>query len=453
MGSGALGLQTMQNEFSTATMRAVWNDENRVRKICEVERTLAMVQGEWGMIPAEAAQKIEAVCRFENIDLRKLYLSAARAGHFTAGFVKYVQELLGPEAGEYIHYGVTTQDILDTAFMLQLQEAHRIIQRGVKKISKVLVTIAEEHKATVVAGRAHGNHAIPTTLGLKAATILNELDRHAQRLEDCEEFVFAGVIAGSVGNYAALGEQGPEMERLILNRLGLSVPEMFWHTQRDRFVEYCHILAMTSGTLGKMGRNLFDLSRSEIREFEEPYATGRQGSTTMPTMRNPYMCEAIVNLADLISKEMPLLYDSMRVSHEKDTMAWRNQWVAIPEICMYLSAQLNYAEVTLKKGTFNLAAMERNLDADGGMLLSERVMLDLGQHIGKQTAHQLLHETANEAREKGERFGEVLKQNPVIQRYYSVDQVDALLDPHTYVGLAVEQTEKVLALFHERHTA
>lgn len=451
MGSGALGMLTMQNEFSTASMRAVWNDESRVEKICAVERALAIAEGELGIIPQEAAREIEAVCRMENINLRKLYLSGAKAGHFTAGFVKYMQELLGPEYGEYIHYGVTTQDILDTAFMLQLKEAHQIVMKGTKKLARALAEVAEQHKRTVTVGRAHGNHAIPTTLGFKAATTLNELDRHLTRLEECEAFVFTGVIAGSVGTYAAFGEQGPAIERRVLELLGLSVPEIFWHTQRDRFVEYCHILALISGTMAKVGQDLFDLSRSEIREFEEPYLPGRQGSTTMPTMRNPYISEAIVNLGALISKEMPLLYDSMRVSHEKDTMAWRNQWVAIPEICLYLSAQLNYAEMLVKKGSFNREAMEQNLYQDGGMLLSERLMLALGKHIGKQTAHQLMYDLANEAREKNECFSELVRQNEHVQKYLPVEEGEQLLDPHAYVGLAVEQTEKVLRLFYERH--
>lgn len=167
----------------------------------------------------------------------------------------------------------------------------------------------------------------------------------------------------------------------------------------------------------------------------------------MPTMRNPYISEAVVNLGSLISKEMTLLYDSMQVSHEKDTMAWRNQWVAIPEICMYLSAQLNYTHMLLQKGTFNLEAIERNLYADGGMMLSERFMIDLGRQIGKQTAHQLMYDIANQAREEGRLFSEVLKENEVIQSRYTPEKVEELLDPHTYIGFAVEQTDKLLQLY------
>lgn len=444
-------MMTMQNEFSTASMRAVWNDKNRVAKICDVERTLAIVQGEMGIIPVEAAEKIAAVCRVENVDMRKLYLAAAKAGHFISGFVAYMQELLGPEAGEYIHFGVTTQDIFDTGIVLQLKDAHKLVKRSLVKVTQALVQIAAEHKGTVTAGRAHGNHAVPTTVGYKAAIVLNELDRHLTRLDACEDFVFSGVIASSVGTYAAWGEDGKEIERRVLNKLGLAVPEVFWHTQRDRYVEYCHLLAMVSGTLGKVGQDLFDLSRSEIREFEEPYAPGRQGSTAMPTMRNPYMSEAIVNLAQLIGNEMTLLYGSMRVSHEKDTMAWRNQWVAIPEICMYLSAQLNYAQMTLQKGTFLKENIARNLYADGGMLLSERLMIALSPHIGKQTAHALLYGIANEARNSGRLFSEVLQENTTITAVYTAEEIAALLDPHTYVGVAVSETERILTLFHERH--
>lgn len=451
MGSGALGLQTMQNEFSTANMRAVWNDEHRLRNICLVERTVAQVQAELGIIPQKAAEEIQQLCRYETIQMRKLYLAAAKSGHFLAGFVKYMQDQLSESAGEFIHYGMASQDILDTAMILQLRQAHQIVDSSLQKIAKELIKIAEKYQETVAVGRGHGGHSPSTTIGFRAAVMLNELDRYLTRLHELEPFVFTGVIGGVVGTHAALGEWGMTVEKKVLERLNLSVPEIYWHTQRDRFVEYGHILTMISGALQKLGQDLFDLSRTEIQEFEEPYAAGRQASTALPTKHNPYMCEAVINLGNLVQNQMSLLYEAMRVMHEKDTIGWRNIWVALPEICMYLSAQLNYSYTLLHKGSFKTDNIERNLYLDGGSKMSERLMMDLAQQIGKQSAHHLLYKIANNARQEKISFSEALQKDETIRQYYSSEELTTLLDPHTYIGTAVEQSKKVVALFKKRH--
>lgn len=451
MGAGALGLQTMQNEFSTANMRAVWNDEHRLKKICLVERTVAQVEAELGIIPQKAADEIQEVCRYENIQMRKLYLAAAKAGHFLAGFVQYMQEQLSESSGEYIHYGMASQDILDTAMVLQLRDAHQIVYSSLQKIANELIRIAEKHQETVAVGRGHGGHSPTTTIGFRAAVMLNELDRYITRLQEIESFVFTGVIGGVVGTHAALGKWGIQVEKMVLERLDLSVPEIYWHTQRDRFVEYGHILTMISGMLQKLGQDLFDLSRAEIQEFAEPYFAGRQASTALPTKQNPYMCEAVINLGNLIQNQMNLLYEAMRVMHEKDTIGWRNIWVALPEICMYLSAQLNYSYTLLKQGTFQTDKIEQNLHLDGGSKMSERLMMALASHIGKQSAHHLLSKIAQKARENEITFNQALREDETIQQYYSKEELDDLLDPHTYTGTAVQQTKDVVQLFKQRH--
>lgn len=451
MGSGALGLQTMQNEFSTANMRAVWNDEHRLKKICLVERTVAEVQAELGIIPEKAAQEIQQQCRYENIQMRKLYLAAAKSGHFLAGFVKYMQDQLSEFSGEFIHYGMASQDILDTAMILQLQDAHQIVVSSLEKLGKELLKIAEKYQETVAVGRGHGGHSPSTTVGFRAAVMLNELDRYLSRLEEVQSFVFTGVLGGVVGTHAALGDQGLSVETKVLERLGLQVPEVYWHTQRDRFVEYGHILTMVSGMLQKLGQDLFDLSRAEIQEFSEPYSANRQASTALPSKQNPYMCEAVVNLGNLVQNQMNLLYEAMRVMMEKDTIGWRNIWVALPEICMYLSAQINYSYTLLQQGTIQTYNIERNLYADGGSKMSERLMMSLAPHIGKLSAHQLLAEIADKARDEAITFNEAVQKNETIQQYYTAKELSNLLDPHTYTGTAVEQTKNVVALFKERH--
>ena len=444
MSAGALGIMTMQNEFSTARMREVWSDHERLDKMCQVERTLAKVQAQLGVIPDSASQAIQEIVQVDQIDLRKLYLESARAGHFTSGFVKYFSAKLGPDAGQYIHYGVTTQDVLDTSAVLQLRQAHVLVREALNRIIERLLDQAKQHKHTVMVGRAHGQHAAPTRLGYKLAILIDELDRYDQRLAACEDFVFAGSIAGVVSSYASLGEDALAIEAGVCRELGLSVPTIAWHTQRDRFIEYAHILALISGALGKMGQDLYDMSRSEIGEFEEMYQAGRQGSTTIPTLRPPYICEAIINLSGLISQSMALMYQSSRLTHEKDTIAWRNQWVALPEICMYLSAQLNYTQALLKAGQFNEDKIAANLELKHGELLSEHVMFQLGGKIGKEKAHQVLYEVINRAKAHHSHFDEELVQDPTMLSHFTVDEIKHMLNPHHYLGQTLVKTEAVI---------
>ncbi|SHE74278.1 adenylosuccinate lyase [Atopostipes suicloacalis DSM 15692] len=444
MGSGALGMEMMQNEFSAIGMRNIWNDVNRLEKICEVEITLAEAQAELGIIPADKAKIIREQVNVENIDMRKLRLSYGKSGHFLSGFVKYFEDILPDDAGSYLHYGSTTQDILDTGMVLQLKEAHEDTLKRLKKLMRLISSKANALSDVVGVGRAHGNHAIPINYGYKLAIYLNELMDLYQRLKDSEDYVFTSAISGAVGSYAGYGDKGLEMAELVAEKLHLSFDKIGWHTQRGRFVEYTHILAMLSGVMGKMGKNLFDLSRSEIKEFDESYGKGRQGSTAMPTMRNPYLSEAVYNLANLIHNEMNLMYQSMLVSHEKDTIGWRNQWVAIPEITMYLSGQFAYLTAAMQNGTFHLEAIERNLHTEQGMLVSERLMMALSSEIGKSAAHKLIYNIGNESREENTSFEENVRADQAIQKALSDEELDELFNVHTYVGQSEKLGKEIL---------
>ncbi len=444
MGFGALGMELMQNEFSAIGMRNIWNDDNRLQKICEVEVALADAQAELGIIPEDKAKIIREQVKDEKIDRRKLRLSYGKSGHFISGLVKYFEETLPEEAGSYLHYGATTQDILDTGMVLQLKEAHQDTLKRLKKLMRLIAKKAEELSGVVGAGRAHGNHAIPINYGYKLAVYLNELMEMSERLQASEDYVFTSAFSGAVGSYAGYGEQGLETAELVADKLGLSFDKIGWHTQRARFVEYMHIVAMLSGVMGKMGKNLFDLSRSEIKEFDESYGKGRQGSTAMPTMQNPYLSEAVYNLANVIHNEMNMMYQSMLVSHEKDTIVWRNQWVAIPDMNMYLSGQFAYLTAALQNGEFHLDAIEKNLHLEQGMIVSERIMLALSSKIGKSAAHSLMYTIGTISREENTSFEENVRMNEEIQAVLTEEALDELFDVHTYVGQSEKLCKEIL---------
>lgn len=447
MSFGALGMEMMQNEFSAIGMRNIWSDDNRLEKICAAEVALAEAQAELGIIPEDKAAIIREQVNVENIDRRKLRLSYGRSGHFLSGFVKYFEDKLPEDAGSYLHYGSTTQDILDTGMILQLKEAHQDTLKRLKKLMRLVAKKAEELSGVVGVGRAHGNHAIPINYGYKLAVYLNELMEMAERLKASEDFVFTSAFSGAVGSYAGYGKQGLEVAELVANKLELSFARIGWHTQRSRFVDYTHILAMTSGVMGKMGKNLFDLSRSEIKEFDESYGKGRQGSTAMPTMRNPYLSEAVYNLANIIHNEMNMMYQSMLVSHEKDTIGWRNQWVAIPNINMYLSGQFAYLTAALQNGDFHLDAIEKNLHVEQGMIVSERLMLALSKKIGKGAAHQLMYNIGNKSREENSSFEANVRADEGVQVALSKDELDELFSVYSYVGQSELLCQEILSRY------
>lgn len=449
MSVGVFSMDMMQNEFSAIGMRKIWDEKNRIEKILTVEKAIAQAQAEFGIIPEEKNKIIQTSVNMDDLDWRKLRLSYGRSGHFVSGLVKYYEEVLPEDAGSYLHYGATTQDILDTGMILQLKEAHLDIQKRVQQLMKEIARLAEEHQDVVTAGRAHGNHAIPILLGHKIALYLNELMDITTQFSDLPASVFKSAISGSVGNFAGYGKDALAVTNRIAEILELTPSPIGWHTQRSSLVDYMHHLALYAGVMGKLARNLVDLSRSEIGEFSEPYTNGRQGSTAMPTMHNPYLTEAVSNLAQLIHQEMPLMYQSMIVQHEKDTMSWRHQWVAIPNIHLYLSGMFNYLTAALKGGTFNLDAIAHNLKADGGMLMSEPLMNRLAQDIGKKKAHTLMYELGNQARETKRPFEELVREDESIGQYLSASEIDQHLDPVNYTGHSKKIFQQIMQRYQE----
>ncbi len=445
MPSHPIDMVMLGNLFGTAEMRAVWSDENRLQKHLDVEAALALAEAELGLIPAEAARTIAEKARVELLDVEAIAAEVLRVKHSLMPTLRALQSLCGPKHGEYVHYGATTQDIVDTGTVLQLKEAHVIIQRELRGVARELAHLADEHKGTPMAGRSHGQQALPTTFGFKIAVYLAEVVRHLDRLEEASSRVFVGVMGGGVGTYASFGPLGPEVEKATLNHLGLGSPEICWHSSRDRLAEYVGILGMISATLGKLGNEFYNLMRQEIDEVEEPFSEGKIGSSTMPHKRNPAACEGLASLTKPIRHNVALIHEALVVEHERDAMAWRAEWIALPETCIYLSSQMATAQAILKGLVVKPKNMLRNLHLLGGLLLSERVMFALGEQLGKQTGHELVYELSMKSVDEGRSLRDVLLENPQVREALSAEALDALLDPTTYIGSAQETVERVLA--------
>ncbi|MFT8319735.1 MAG: adenylosuccinate lyase [Bacillus sp. (in: firmicutes)] len=443
MGSHVLDLRMLQNNFSTAEMRTVWNDENRLQKILDVEAALALAESELGIIPEKAGSVIKNAAKIENFEIDKIAEEAAKLKHSLMATVNHLQ-LLSGEYGEFVHYGITTQDVTDTGMILQLKEANNILKRDVKTVANLLIGLASKYKETPMPGRTHGMQGLPTTFGFKIAVVLSEFERHLERLHAVETRVFTGVLAGGVGTYAALGNSGPNVEKRALELLELDTPTICWHSSRDRLSEYGSILGLISGSLGKLGNEFYNLMRSEIDEVEEPFKTGNVGSTTMPHKRNPAIFEGIASLTKPILHSVALLHESLVMEHERDAMSWRSEWIALPEICLYLSSQLKSTITVLQGLVVKPINMMKNLEMQGGLILSERVMFALSEKLGKQTAHSLVYKIAMESVEQKASFKELLMANEKVASVLSKEEINELLDPSQYTGLASQKVNEVI---------
>ncbi|WP_414502379.1 adenylosuccinate lyase [Zymobacter sp. IVIA_5232.4 C2] len=431
------------NNFGTPEMRDIWSEQNRLASQVAVEVALAEAEGALGIIPAFAAEEITAHANARALDIESIQQQASQMKHSLMPTIAALQAQCGA-AGEYIHYGVTTQDIVDTATVLQLKQSFEVVVRDTRQVARILASLARRHQYTPMVGRTHGMQALPTTFGFKVAVWLDEFLRHLTRLSEIQDRVLVGNINGAVGTYAAFGPQGPAVEGDVLARLGLGTPLIGWQSARDRFSEYASVAALISGTLGKIGNELYNLMRTEIDEVQEPFSAGKIGSTTMPHKRNPAALEGLASLTAPLLKSVALIHESMKVEHERDAMSWRAEWIALPEINIYLSAQLQNAIGILQGLQVNTEQMRRNLDHQHGLIMSEKVMFEIGHRIGKQTAYRVVYDCAMTAFEQKRPFQQVLQAHPALRDVINRDTLASWLDPLKHVGEAPRKVDEVL---------
>lgn len=436
----------LQNNFSIPEIRLIWSDENKVSKQLAVEVALAKIEGELGIIPKTAAQQIIEKAKVEHLNLLALQKESAQKRHSLIALIHALQELVGTEAGEYVHYGVTTQDIVDTGIMLQTKEAYDVIVQHSKALIQTVAALAQKHRSTLMMGRTHGIHAIPITFGVKLAIWLDELLRNHKRLRQLEfNEVFVGSISGAVGTYAAFDGRGIEVERLTLAELGLVVPNISWQPSRDRFSEFATTLGIYAGTLGKIGHELFTLMKTEINEIHEPFRKGEIGSSTMPQKRNPALIEGVASLTQPIFSDDSVILQSMLIDGERDAIHWRNEWVALPEITSYLDAQLVQLTYILSELEVNTVQMRKNLDIQGSLPYSERIMFKLGKVIGKQTAHELVYQAAMKAIENHDDFISLLYQEPTVSTHFSKETIQSWIVPENNIGESLAKVDDVVS--------
>ncbi|MDD1979606.1 MULTISPECIES: adenylosuccinate lyase [Pseudomonas] len=430
--------------YSSPEFAAIFSDSNQVQKWLDVELALALTQAEMGVIPQQAAQEIARVAEVGRFDLEALGRESMETGHILVPTIRALARACSGGWGEYVHYGVTTQDILDTGLILQIKQAWSRALSRLHAIRKQLLALALRYQHTPMVARTHGQQALPTTFGYKVAVWVDEIDRHLARFDEARERVLVGNLTGAVGTMASFGAQGFEIQRRTLARLGLGAPLTSWHSARDRVLEAAWLLVQASLTLGRVANEIYHLQRSEIDEVREASRPGQVGSSTMPHKQNPSTVDLISALSRLVRGQMVALTDAAFQLHERDGTTWRIEWAALPELFIYAGALLTRMEDLLAAGLeVREERMRANLDLLGGQILSERVMLALGAQVGKQTAHELVHEVSLASRQIGVSFRAALLNHQRLQGCFTAQALEDLLDPTTYTGLAAAMVDRV----------
>lgn len=445
MAAHALDSAFLKDLYGSASMRTVFEDDTLLQKWLDVEAALARAEAALGIIPDSAALEITRNADSNMFDKTAIKQGIDRTAHPLVSVIWQLSERCAGEAGNYVHWGATTQDVMDTALVLQFKDAYPLLEGMLAGLIEAASILVHKHHDTLMAGRTHGQHALPITFGYKVAVWVAELRRHRERLESCKPRLLTGQFAGAVGTLASIGDQGFALQAAFTAELGLNVPEIAWHAARDSFAEFAAILAMMTATCGKIAHEIIDLQKTETGEVEEPFEIGKVGSSTMPQKRNPMLCEAILTLARLARYNAAAALDAMMHEHERDWSSVQMDWKTLPELCIMTHGALTLTERVLRGLHVYPEAMLRNVQASGGLMLAERVMLALGQYIGRQHAHDLIYAAAMYAIEHHSSFGEVLKAESQITAHLTGAEIDALLDPAQYTGLASQMALRVVA--------
>ncbi len=430
--------------FSDARMRQVWSDENRTAKYLDIERALARVQGRLGIIPQAAADEIVKNCELSQIDWVKLKARTEQIGYPIIAVVNQINAHCKDKLGEYCHWGATTQDITDTAAVLQIREGLALVEEDLKDISASLAKLAREHRDTPIIGRSNLQQATPITFGYKMASILAGIERHRERLQQLKPRVLVGEFGGASGTLSSLEKGAMETQAGLMRELDLGQPLISWHTVRDNFAEVGAFLGIVGGSLGKIAMDVKLLMQTEVAEVFEPFAPGRGSSSTMPQKRNPISCLYIHANISVVRQLAASLMDAMVADHERSTGPWEIEWVAMPEIFCLMSGALKQTKFILSGLEVDAAQMRRNIDLTHGLVMSEAVMMGLGPYIGREYAHDLVYDICRESLKAKRPLIDLLAEHPEINKHVSREQLEGFCDPMNNLGQAGVMVDRVL---------
>lgn len=434
-----------QHLYGSDEMRTIFSDEGKITAWLDTEVALAKSEAQCGIIPADAATKIEASAKFKNLDMVAMREEYERVGFPILPLVHQLAKVCDPEAARYIHWGATTQDIIDTGLVLQMRDGLKLIEADLNTIIDALVQLCKEHRNTAMSGRTFQQQAAPITFGYKAAVWLDELLRHRDRLEEVRRRGLLCQFGGAVGTLATLDKDGLDVLRVLSKELRLEEPAISWHTARDGWAEIVFWLSMVCTTFTKIASEVSTLMRTEVNEVREPFIAGRGGSSTMPQKRNPVSCPLIIAIGNRMRDCVATQLTAMVQLHERDVATQPLEWLVMPDAFVLASGCLKHSKDVLCGLTVDVEKMKQNLEMGGGLLMSEAVMMGLAPKVGRGKAHDLVGLASASAIDNGTTLKTAILQTDSIMEHLSEVEVDELLNPLNYTGVASEMIDRVLA--------
>jgi len=433
-----------RDAFGTGPMRAVFSDYALIGRYIETEIALAKAEARCSVIPMEAAAQIAARCDPAGLDFDLLRQETDIVGYPILPLVHQLVKQCG-DAGRYVHWGATTQDIMDTAVVLQVRAALLIIEQDIATLRGILADLARKHRDTAMAGRTHLQQALPLTFGYKVAIWLAMFDRHAERLEQLKPRVLVGQFAGAAGTLASLGDKGFEVQAAMMQELGLGVPVSTWHVARDGFAETLNLLGLITASLGKIAYDIMIMASTEFAEVYEPFVKGRGASSTMPQKRNPISSELMLAASKGVRQHAGLMLDAMVQDFERATGPWHAEWIAIPESFVLTAGALHQAKFALGGLIVDESRMLHNLGISKGLIVAEAVMMQLAPSLGRQQAHDVVYDACRVVNTQGGTLAEVLAGDTNIAAHFDRAAIDRMTDPANYLGLAPQMVDRVIA--------
>ena len=434
--------------FRWPALDEIFSERICVQTMLDFEAGLARAEAQVGVIPSAAAVAIGKSCRAELIDLPSLAQAAASGGNLAIPLVKQLTSLVArenPEAARYIHWGATSQDAIDTALILQLREALGLIDTELGRLAHFTAELVSKHRSTPLVARTWMQQALPTTFGFKAAGWLDALNRHRTRLSVIRRQNLMLQFGGAAGTLAALNSRGLDVAQALANELQLPLPEIPWHTHRDRIVEVAAALGMLTGTLAKIARDISLHAQTEIVELSEPAASGRGGSSSMPHKRNPVTSAVILSAALRVPPLVSTMLSAMVQEDERGLGGWHAEWETLPEIVRFSGGALHHLTEIFPGLEIDPHKMGANLDLTKGLIYAEAVSMSLAEKIGLPQAHQLLDAASNQARSAKAHLRDVLAKDPQVAKHLNPADLNRLFDPQQYLGVANLFIDRVLS--------
>ena len=431
-------------------IQAMLSREGLFGRWLQVEGALACAQGQLGIIPAQVAERIVSKARVECLEMEKYDALYEKTGHPMVSMLRLLEAAIGDGAGQYIHLGATTQDIIDTAMVLALKETMDLAENTLVAMIKAACRLADRYADTPMMGRTHNVQALPITFGYKAAIWADELYRCLERLRESRKRILAIQLSGAVGSMVSFGSDGMAIQELMAKSLELQVPDICWHSARDRYGEFASQMALLGACVGRIAQEVYLLMGTEYGELSEYWGEGRVGSSTMPHKVNPTSTQHILAKASHLRYACGEVMEFMMVDHERNMQHFIGERTKMEQICLYGAEVLDRGHELLDTLVVNEQTMLYNLNRLGGLTQSEHVMLALGQKLGKQNAHELVGKIAVDAFYEHKNFEAELCKNKEIMGALSENEIHELLDPLKYIGECPKLARRVAAGLSEK---